>query len=64
MLPIHAIKSAVRSGRHTQPISACATLAIQGAFSDVGRYRIGDLIQCGPALTQDKDLSRYSENDN
>lgn len=54
MLSIHAIKSAVRSGRHTQPISACATRAIQGAFSDVGRYRIGDLIQCGPALTQEK----------
>jgi hypothetical protein len=28
-------------------------LAIECAFSDGGRYRSGDLIQCGPALTEE-----------
>lgn len=27
--------------------------AISCAFSDGGRYRSGDLIQCGPALTEE-----------
>jgi hypothetical protein len=35
-----------------RPQARRVTLAIEHAFSDGGRYRSGDLIQCGPALTE------------
>jgi hypothetical protein len=50
MSMIHAINSAVSGGR-ARPQDRCAVLAIECAFSDGGRFRSGDLIQCGPALT-------------
>jgi outer membrane protein len=45
----------VRSGGHVR--ARRATLAISCARSEGGRYRSGDLIQCGPALMEDKSES-------
>ena len=50
MLAIHTNRQNLSGGWHACSF-ARVTPAIQCANSDGGRYRSGDLVQCGPALS-------------
>jgi|HubBroStandDraft_2_1064218.scaffolds.fasta_scaffold28107_4 hypothetical protein len=63
MFMIHAIKSAVRSGRHTQPMRRVRRWQSSAPFPMAAANRFGDLISVRPSVDSRNDLSSDSEND-